>query len=250
MNCENTRGVSIVAPTFREAGNLVHLARRIETTMAAPGLPWELILSDDDSDDGTQALARKLAESLPVRLHVRRNRPRDLSRAVLDGLALARFDRLVVLDADLSHPPEQIPDLLELLDDGADMAVGSRYAPGGRIEGPWSRRRSLNSRLATLLARPLVRCSDPMSGFFALRRGSLPPLCRLDPTGFKIGLELMVRGGLSVRDVPIRFGQRFEGSSKLTWRQQVAYLRHLLRLYRFRYGVGVRARGSSASGNA
>ena len=229
------RGVSIVAPTFREAENIPILVARVQAAMEEYRADWELILSDDDSDDGTEEIATSLGLQLPVRIQVRRDQPRDLSLAVLDGFRLARFDRLVVMDADLSHPPEQIPELLAALDGGAEMALGSRYAAGGVIDETWRRFRALNSRVSTWLARPLVACADPMSGFFALDRRRLPDLDRLDPIGYKIGLELMVRGRLRVREVPIRFDDRRQGSSKLNWRQRVAFLRHLLRLYLFRF---------------
>ena len=242
------RGVSIVAPTFREASNIPTLVARVAAAMKDHETEWELILTDDDSGDGSEAIATALGQRLPVRIHVRRNCHPDLSQAVLEGIRLARFDRLVVMDADLSHPPEQVPDLLAVLDDDTDMAVGSRYAPGGRIEGVWSRYRALNSRLATLLARPLTRCSDPMSGFFALKRGRLPDPRSLDPVGYKIGLELMVRGRFRVREVAIRFDERRHGASKLNWRRQLAFLRHLLRLYLFRFELPVRVLSFGAVG--
>ena len=237
---DDVRGASVLAPTFREADNIPILAERVAAAMAGAGVPWELVLCDDDSGDGSEEIVAELGRRLPVRIHVRRNRPRDLSRAVLAGIREARFDRLVVIDADLSHPPERIPDLLAALEDGAGMAVGSRYAPGGRTDHAWGRGRAANSRVATWLTRPLVRCADPMSGFFALDRERLPPPERLDPAGFKIGLELMVRGGLRVREVPIDFADRRRGSSKLTWRQRAVFLRHLHRLYLFRFGAAAR----------
>lgn len=242
------QGVSIVAPTYREADNLRALAMRIRTAMAAASLDWELILADDDSGDGSEELALELSRSLPVRFHARQARRRDLSQAVLDGIRQARFDRLIVMDADLSHPPEQIAELLAALHGDAEMAVGSRYAPGGRIDGAWGRYRTLNSRIATWLTRPLTRCADPMSGFFAVDRHRLPEPDELAPVGFKIGLEFMVRGGLRVREVPIRFDERHRGSSKLTWRQQLAFLRHLFRLYRHRFGLPVRLLSFGAVG--
>ncbi|MCY3623209.1 MAG: glycosyltransferase family 2 protein [Gammaproteobacteria bacterium] len=241
-------GVSVVTPTYREADNIRPLAERIRTTMEAAGVDWELILADDDSRDGSEEVALELGRSLPVRLHVRRARPRDLSQSVLDGIRLARFDRLVVMDADLSHPPEQIPELLAALDGDAGMALGSRYAPGGRIVGAWSRYRTLNSRIATWLTRPLTRCADPMSGFFAVDRRHLPGPDELAPIGYKIALELIVRGRLRVREVAIRFRDRQRGASKLNWRQQVAFLRHLHRLYTFRFGLPVRMLSFGAVG--
>ena len=234
------RPVSIVVPTWREAANLPALAARTHAALSRAGIEWELVLADDDSRDGSEAVVADLARTLPVRIETRRDPPRDLSRSVLFGIARARFDRLVVMDADLSHPPERIPDLLRALGAGCDMAVGSRYAPRGRVDGGWSRRRRIISRGATWLARPLVACSDPLSGFFALERRSLPDPRTVHPIGFKIGLELMVRGRLRVREVPIDFSDRDLGSSKLGWRQQLEYLFHLYRLYAFRHGAPVR----------
>ena len=233
-------GVSVVVPTLREAANIPFLPRRLGAALAGSGIAWELLLVDDDSNDGSEVIVATLARRLPVRIEVRRNAPRDLSLAVLHGIRIARFDRVVVMDADLSHPPERIGDLLAALDGECDMAVGSRYVPGGRIAGAWSLARRLNSRLATALALPLVRCRDPLSGFFATDRRSLPALERLQPLGYKIALELMVRGRLRVAEVPIDFVDRDRGASKMDWRQQVKSLRHLYRLYRYRYGATAR----------
>ena len=228
--------VSIVVPTFREAANIPRLVRRIQDALAHEAFPWELIFVDDDSQDGSEAIVAELARQAPVRMEVRRDPPRDLSLSVVHGMRRASCDRLVVMDADLSHPPERIAALLAALGSGCDFAVGSRYTTGGDIDAGWSGWRRLNSRIAMLLAMPLVRCSDPMSGFFATDRRALPDLQELRPIGYKIGLELMVRGRLRVREVPIGFVDRDRGASKMNWRQQLNYLHHLHRLYRYRYG--------------
>ena len=225
------RSVSIVVPTLREAANLSRLAERIAGALAEKGIAWDLLFVDDDSDDGSAAVVAELAERLPVRMKVRRGVAPDLSRAVLAGIAESRHDRIVVMDADLSHPPERIPDLLATLDAGCDMVVGSRYVPGASTAAEWGLSRVLNSHIATVLAAPLVACSDPMAGFFAVDRRALPDPATLRPVGYKIGLELMVRGRLRVREVPIAFDDRRRGKSKLGWRQRLAYLRHLGRLY-------------------
>ena len=185
---------------------------------------------------GFEAVAAELARRLPVRMVTRRETPRDLSLAVIEGIRLSRFDRLVVMDADLSHPPERIVDLLAALDGDCDIVIGSRYTSGGVVDRSWSLYRVLNSRLATWLARPLVKCSDPMAGFFATRRSRLPELRTLRPMGYKIALELMVRGHLRVREVPIDFRDRSIGFSKMNWRQQIRFLRHLSRLYNYKFG--------------
>lgn len=230
------QAVSIIVPTFREAANIPRLAERIDAALSDSGITWELLLVDDNSEDGSEAVVAELAHRLPVRLVTRRQPPRDLSLSVIEGIRLCRFDRLVVMDADLSHPPERIADLLAALDDDCDMVVGSRYVPGGVIDRTWSRWRVLNSRVATSLALPLATCSDPMAGFFATDRRALPDLQTLQPIGYKIALELMVRGKLRVKELPIDFRDRSLGSSKMNWRQQLNFLRHLLRLYRHKFG--------------
>ena len=230
------QAVSIIVPTFREAANIPRLVERIHAAFSDSGIAWELLLVDDNSEDGSEAVVAKLADRLPVRMVTRRQLPRDLSLSVIEGIRLCRFDRLVVMDADLSHPPERIIDLLTALDADCDMVIGSRYAPGGVIDRTWSRWRVLNSRVATALTLPLVSCSDPMAGFFATDRRLLPDLQRLQPIGYKIALELMVRGQLRVKELPIDFRDRSLGSSKMNWRQQLNFLHHLYRLYRFKFG--------------
>ena len=233
-------GVSIVVPTFKEAANIAPLVERVRAALASAGVDWELLFVDDDSQDGSEAIVAELARQAPVRMEVRRDPPRDLSLSVVHGMRMARYDRLVVMDADLSHPPERIGALLAALNGGATFAVGSRYVAGGEIDADWGLLRRLNSRVATLLALPLVRCSDPMSGFFATDRRWLPDLEQLRPIGYKIGLELMVRGRLLVGEVPIGFTDRDRGESKMNLRQQLNYLHHLHRLYRYRYGNAAR----------
>lgn len=230
------RSVSIIVPTYREAANIPALVDRLHRAMDETGIEWELILADDNSGDGSDRIVAGLANSWPVRLVVRHDTPRDLSLSVLMGLQFARFETLVVLDADLSHPPERIADLLAALSKECDMVVGSRYVPGGTVDCDWGWWRLLNSRLATALAVPLTSSTDPMSGFFAVRRSALPAWSSLHPIGYKIGLELMVRGQLHTKDVPIDFSDRQAGHSKINHRARVGFLRHLYRLYRFRLG--------------
>lgn len=227
--------VSIIVPTLNEAASLPLLLPRVADAMA--GRAYEVVVVDDDSHDGTDAVCAGLAERFPLRLFVRRP-PRDgLSGAVLHGMAVAVGDTFVVMDADLQHPPDRIPALLTVLDDGADFAVGSRYAPGGTTAERWGLLRRLNSRIATLLARPFAGdVRDPMSGFFALRRSTYAAAERLTPLGYKIGLELMCKCRVRApREVPIHFHARAAGESKLTLTQQFKYLEHLSRLYDYTF---------------
>jgi dolichol-phosphate mannosyltransferase len=229
-------GASVIVPTYREAPNIEPLVQRIFAAVAGFAGETELIIVDDDSRDGTEKIVESLRSEYPVRLIVR-HEDRGLSSAVIAGFAEAKYDRLVVLDADLQHPPEMIPALLERLDRGdCDFVIGSRYVQGGGIGSDWPFLRRLASRTATLLARPLAPLSDPMSGFFALDRRTWEKAARIDPIGYKIALELYVKGGCRrPAEVPIEFAARHAGQSKLSLGEQVRYLRHLGRLYRFRF---------------
>jgi dolichol-phosphate mannosyltransferase len=148
----------------------------------------------------------------------------------------AQGDVLVVMDADLSHPPEKIPDLVAAIRSGAaDFAIGSRYIAGGGLGAEWGFFRWLNSRCATLLARPLTSVRDPLAGFFAMSRATFAAGAPFDPIGFKIGLELIVKCGCRrIEETPITFEARHAGHSKMTFREQLNYLRHLRRLYYYK----------------
>jgi len=229
--------VSIIVPTLNEAENLPLLVPRIAAAMA--GRAYEIVVVDDASRDDTRGVCATLAETYPLTLHVREQPEDGLSGAVLEGFARARGDVLVVMDADLQHPPERLPDLLAPLERGeADFVLGSRHAPGGTVAEKWGLFRRLNSRVATLLARPFAgrETTDPMSGFFALRRETLEGARRLTPLGYKIGLELMCKCRVGrVKEIPIHFTARQHGQSKLTVAQQFRYLEHLSRLYDFTF---------------
>src|SRR4051794_15291375 len=183
-----------------------------------------------------------LAPRSPVRLQVRPPAYGGLSGAVLEGMRLARGGVFVVMDADLQHPPEKVPELIAAVGGAngaavADFALGSRYVPGGSMAEKWGPLRRLISRVATLLARPSAGDTrDPMSGFFALRRETYERARRLTPLGYKVGLELMCKCRVAtVREVPIHFDSRAHGRSKLTLAQQFRYLEHLSRLYDFSF---------------
>lgn len=229
-----TAPVSIVVPTYREADNIPFVIARLKALKDAQNLDLELILVDDHSDDGSVEAVERAAQDW-VRIIVR-DGPRGLSLAVVDGFRAARNRIVVCMDGDLSHPPEKIPDLILALDSGQQFAIGSRYVSGGSTDDDWGILRWLNSRVATLMAWPLTSVKDPMSGFFAMRKADFDRARDLNPVGYKIALELIVKCGLSnIGEIPIHFSDRVRGKSKLTFREQLKYIQHIRRLYLHRF---------------
>jgi len=176
---------------------------------------------------------RELGSRYPVRVIVRRD-ARGLSGAVLRGIDEAQGDILAVMDADLSHPPESLVAMHEKIVDGNVLVVGSRHVAGGGIEG-WPAHRRWISRGASWLAAGLAPVRDPMSGYLMFRREVLDGV-ELEPLGFKIGLELLVKAkhGGAIAEVPIRFVDRRHGHSKLTGAVAAQYLRQLIALHRWK----------------
>ena len=163
--------VSVIIPTYCEAASIRPLLQSVSSLL---GLPGEIIVVDDGSPDGTAAIAREMT-GLPCEVRViDRQGRRDLSKAVVTGLCEGRGRVLVVMDADGSHPPEAITQLTRrIMNNGADLAIGSRYASGAETASDWPPSRRIVSSIATALARPLVSVQDPMSGFFAISSAHL-----------------------------------------------------------------------------
>jgi len=233
--------VSVIIPAYREAENLPVIIPRLSAALRNANLEAEIVVVDDYSGDGTTEVCAELAKQYPLRLETRQ-KERGLSSAVLHGLRRAKGDVLIVMDADLSHPPEKVPELVQALDEAdVDFVLGSRYIPGGGTDEDWGVARWLNSKVATLMARPFTQAADPMAGFFALRRTTFRRADdehELNPIGYKIGLELIVKCGCRrVQEVPIQFSNRLHGQSKLSLREQLNYMRHLGRLgeYKLRH---------------
>lgn len=230
--------VSVIIPTYCEAENLVILIPRIVAMFEKSGLDGEIIVVDDDSPDDPESACHVEQTAFPIRVLVRKDE-RGLSSAVIHGMDHATGDLLLVMDADLSHPAEKIPELFAAANsNGTEFVIGSRYVKGGGTDEDWGFFRWLNSKVATWLARPLTTSRDPMAGFFAIHRNRFRKSRELlDPVGYKIGLELIVKCRCKqVKEVPIFFTDRQHGESKLSFREQLNYLRHLMRLYRFRLG--------------
>jgi dolichol-phosphate mannosyltransferase len=222
--------ISIIIPTYNEKGNIATLLARIHQALS--GYDYEVLLVDDDSKDGTIEVASSLASRYPVKVIVRRNE-RGLATAVVHGLKVATGQIIGVMDADLQHPPEAIPELLKALQKGADMVVASRYVEGGGCPH-WGLSRRVISKVALALSHLLLpstrQVKDPLSGFFMFRRQNIAQ-ARLKPIGYKISLEIMLAGRFQhVVEVPYVFEDRSAGKSKLRPQQQIDYLRHVLSL--------------------
>ena len=232
MNSMNPSTVTVIVPTYEEFDSLPSLIDAIERVRDESLPKLNVIVVDDNSQDGTEELIGSLQKEW-VRLLVR-TQDRGLSPAVIAGLQSASGEFCVVMDADGSHPASAITAMIQALQDGADFAVGSRYINGGTTEDGWGFLRWLNSKVATLMARPFTRVLDPMSGFLALRKTTFLEASELNPVGYKIGLELIVKCQCkNVSEVPIHFSTRLLGESKLTLSVQWQYLQHVIRLLRY-----------------
>jgi len=226
--------ISVIIPTYNERQNATGLIGRLCEVFAAASISdFEILVMDDDSPDGTAAAVNALGNPR-ARAVNRKGRPRGLSYAVIDGFKEAQGDILGVMDADWSHPVETVPLLVRALEQGSEVAVGSRYVAGGGIHN-WPAHRVFISRTACRLARPVTPVKDSTSGFFFLRKRVLENV-DLNPLGFKIGLEVYVkaRHGGKVREVPYVFTDRKVGKSKFGPYIIGCYLKQVLLLMKNR----------------
>ncbi|MGK7877577.1 MAG: glycosyltransferase [Xenococcaceae cyanobacterium] len=226
---------SLVLPTYNEGQNVQEIVRILSQLLdgAIPG-EYELIVVDDDSPDHTWKLAQELIPEYPQLRVIRRVTERGLSTAVIRGWQVARGEVLGVIDADLQHPPEVLLQLWQEMERGADLAVASRHIEGGGVS-EWSIVRRFLSRGAQMLGLIILpgvigRVSDPMSGYFLVRRDCLIGQT-LSPVGYKILIEVVARGNIRwIAEAGYVFRERQSGESKVTWKQYVEYLQHLLKL--------------------
>ncbi|MEV6923360.1 polyprenol monophosphomannose synthase [Dactylosporangium sp. NPDC051485] len=248
--------VCVVIPTRNEADNVAPMLRRLDAALA--GMPFEVMFVDD-SDDDTPETIRAAGASAPDRIRLLHRlpgqRPGGLGGAVVAGIAAARTPWVVVMDGDLQHPPETVPALIEAATEaGADVVVASRYRGPGRSDGLGGLLRRLVSRASGTLARlafplRLRPVTDPMSGFFAVRREAVEP-SDLRPNGYKILLEILVRGRIDrVVEVPYTFQARHAGASKASLREGLRFGYHLARL-RSQMLLRPRLRPARAAGSA
>ena len=231
----NSLSFSLVIPTYNESKNIRAIAEILSSLLdqAMPG-DYELIVVDDNSPDKTWELAQALIPEYPQLRVMRRIEERGLSTAVIRGWQAAKGRILGVIDGDLQHPPQVLLQMLAAMDQGADLAVASRHVEGGGVSS-WSFIRRFLSRGAQLLGLVILpqvvgRVSDPMSGYFMVRRSAIAGHT-MSPVGYKILIEVLGRGKIEeIAEVGYEFQERREGESKVTWKQYVEYLQHLLKL--------------------
>lgn len=213
--------LSVVVPTFKERDNIPLLVRKLAHTLA--GIDWEVIFVDDNSPDGTAAVARKIGETDARVRCVRRIGRRGLAGACIEGMLASQARYVAVMDADLQHDETLLTTMLEKMRGGFDLAVASRFAEGASASGLSSANREKASRVSNEMARRLlgVTLSDPMSGFFMIGRERFEELApHLSSQGFKILLDIVAtaRGSLRIAELPFVFGERQHGESKLDTR--------------------------------
>lgn len=234
---------SLVIPTYNESQNICEIVKLLSQLLDGV-IPeeYELIVVDDDSPDRTWKIAQELTLNYPQLRVMRRVGERGLSTAIIRGWQVAQAEVLGVIDADLQHPPSTLLQLWQEMERGADLAVGSRHVEGGGVS-EWSFLRRFYSRGAQMLGLILLpevigRVHDPMSGYFLVRRSCLVGH-NLNPLGYKILIEVLARGNIRwISEVGYVFQERQVGNSKVTWKQYVEYLQHLLRLRLSRWPIG------------
>lgn len=231
--------LALVIPTLREAENIRGVLDHVRSVLDPTKVPYEILVVDDDSRDGTEAIVSEVSVQDPrVRLLVRKGE-KGLSGAVLYGWERTDAAILGVMDADMQHPPELLPQLLSAIQEGCDLAIGSRYTKGGQL-GEWNPVRKFLSAAAVWVTWPLqsghARANDPMSGFFMVHSSCLRQAV-FQKTGFKLLLEVLVRGQIkTVKEIPFAFGLRHKGASKANLKVGWDYALLLGRLYAAKFG--------------
>ncbi|MGY4884461.1 MAG: glycosyltransferase [Nanobdellota archaeon] len=226
--------LSLVIPTYNEKENIQRLIERIQREFQENKINGEIIIVDDNSPDGTGEILEQLKRKQKNIQIIHRKGKLGLSSAVLEGWNIAEGDILGVMDADLSHPPEKIKELLWGIEKGgADFTIGSRYIPGGEIKG-WNLKRKVMSKTATLLARIYTKVKDPMTGFFLIKKECVKGV-GLNPKGFKILLEVIIKGRYKrVKEIPITFINRTKGKSKAGTKEIIYYIQNLLEYMKYK----------------
>lgn len=223
--------LSVISPTLNEAGNVHRLVEELERALI--GIDYEILIVDDNSPDLTWSVAQEISLTHPRVRTLRRMQDPGLSEAVIAGFSAAEGEVVACIDADLQHDPVILARMLNELQQGADVVVGSRHVDGGST-GEWGRVRRLESWVATKTAQLLLgfRLKDPMSGYFLVSRKDFAGVkAQLNGSGFKILLEILAKLRASkIKEVPYTFRPRTQGQSKLSGRVILQYLHQLWRL--------------------
>ncbi|HEX3016150.1 MAG TPA: polyprenol monophosphomannose synthase [Desulfobacteria bacterium] len=222
--------LSVIVPTYNESQNVSLLSSLVAQVLAA--IDYELIFVDDSTDNTPQVLEELRGQDSHVR-YLHREGERGLGTAVVNGFRIAKGEFIAVMDADLQHPPEALPAMLKAIQAGADLVIPSRFRSGGS-DGGLKLHRKLVSWVARVCGKVLLKrlrgISDPTGGFFMLRRQVIERVS-LNPIGWKILIEVLVRGDYQqVAELPYTFAPRAHNISKMGWREQFEYLQHLIRL--------------------
>jgi dolichol-phosphate mannosyltransferase len=215
--------LTVIIPTFKEESNIAAIIREVDAVFSRNAIHGEILVVDDNSPDRTIGIVSELQKSTPHLNLVVRNEDHGLSQSVVEGFQKAQSDIFLVMDADLSHPPDHIPKMLAEIRAGNDIVIGSRYMEGGGIK-KWPLKRRIISKGATFLGRLLFpEIRDPVSGFFAVKK-SVVEHAELKPRGYKILLEVLGKGSWKkAKEIPFEFVDRAVGSSKLGIRTIIDY---------------------------
>jgi dolichol-phosphate mannosyltransferase len=227
--------LTVIIPTFKEEANIRNIVNDVDAVFKRNNLNGEILVVDDNSPDGTISIVNEIKKTKPNVNVILRLEDRGLSQSVAEGFIHASSDILVVMDADLSHPPSLIPVMYTEILDGNDVVIGSRYMEGGGIK-KWPLKRRFISLGATFLGRLLFPdVSDPVSGFFAIRKsvvGNAP----LKPRGYKILLEVLGKGTWEKdKEIPFEFVDREIGSSKLKLKTIIEYAQQVIDITLFSF---------------
>lgn len=222
-----SKEVTVIIPTYNEKENIEQKVKKICHHLKRES--FEIVVVDDNSPDGTGKIVEKLQKEFPIQI-VHRPARSGLSSAVIAGVKIAKGEIVGVMDADESHPPNIVPELIKVVKQGAKIAVASRYIPGGGIEN-WPLRRKIMSRIATFLARPLTKLKDPVSGYFFFKKEIVENV-NLKPRGYKILLEILVKADINqFCEIPYKFIDRQRGKSKISSNVVWDYISQIIRLY-------------------
>ncbi len=220
--------LSVIIPTYNEAENLPELVCLLDSNLSK--LDYEIIIVDDNSPDKTSEIAEKLSDKYPIKV-IHRNRKLGLATAVVAGFKTAKGNLLCVMDADLSHPPEKINEMIKFLEkEGADLVIASRLVKDGKIE-KWPLHRQFISFCGRCLVWPLTNVKDPLSGFFIINKNVIRNI-DFRPLGYKILLEILIKGKYKkVIEYPFVFKNRTHGGTKLDGKTIFYYFFHVIKLY-------------------